>query len=107
MNIRLGEGAVRFRISCGELKLLLAGERLEERLTLAGRPVLLTIEPSGAELEFIYEDGHIGLRAPLHSLTELDSGRNKEGVSANTGGTALSLQVDLKTYARTKQGAHK
>jgi hypothetical protein len=105
MNIRIGEGAVRFRISTEELKLLLAGKKLEERLTLAGKPVLLAIDPFGGDkaLELLYRRGHIGLKVSPDSLQELDQGgRSKEGISAATDGGTLSLQVDLKTYARQK-----
>lgn len=107
MNIRIGEGAVRFRISCEELELLLTGKNLEETLILAGKPVLLTVEPSGegGELGLVYEEGRIGLRASSASLQELNQkGRQKGGLSYDIGGSAVSLQVDLKTYSRAKQG---
>jgi hypothetical protein len=103
MNIRIGEGAVRFRISAAELKLLLAGKKLEERLILSGKPVLLVIDPSGTGLDFIFQEDRIALNVPPNSLLELEQrGRSKEGISANIGGTAVSLQVDLKTYDRQK-----
>jgi len=100
MNIRLGGGAVRFRISREELKVLRAGKKLEERLILAGKPVLLAIDPSGTKLDFTYQEDWIGLKVSPDSLQELDQrGRSKAGISGNAGGTAVSLQVDLKTYA--------
>ena len=107
MNVRFGEGAVRFRISCEELQSLLGGNKLEESLTLAGKEVLLTIDPSGADqvLDLIYDQGRIGLKTSLYSLRALDQeGRQKEGIINNVGGSALSLQVDLKSYSRQKQG---
>ena len=105
MNIRIGEGAVRFRISEDELKTLLSGKKLEERLVLSGSPVLLTIDPTGGDvaLDFIYEPGHIGLRVSPDCLRTLDQGgRSKGGVSESADDTVISLQVDLKTYARQK-----
>ncbi len=102
MNIRFGEGDIRFRISCEELAQLLAGKKIEEALTLAGKPVLLTVDPSGEGLDFIYEEGRIGLRVSMGSLEELDRlGRKKNGIVSEIGGASLSLQVDLKTYAKT------
>jgi hypothetical protein len=101
MNIRMGDGAVRCRISCEELEFLLTGKKLEEPLTLAGKPVLLTIDPAGEKLSLIYEEGRIGLKAPMNLLKELDQkGRQKSGVVQEVGGASLSLQVDLKTYAK-------
>lgn len=105
MNFRIGEGIVRCRISCEELELLLTGKQLEETMTLAGKPVLLTLDPSGKDLELIYEEGRIGLRAPKDSLKALDrKGQQKSGIVSNTGGATLSLQVDLKTYSRKSSG---
>jgi len=101
MNIRIGEGDVRFRVSCEDLKVLLSGKKLEEKLVLAGTPVSLVIEPSGTKLDFIYAPDRIGLKVPQGMLQSLDeSGRNKEGISGDTGGTRISLQVDLKSYSR-------
>jgi hypothetical protein len=103
MNVRFGEGAVRFRISTEELALLLAGKKIEEPLILAGKHVLLTLDPSGTgkELDFVYEDGRIGLKASKSSLEELDrQGRQKDGIASQSDGSAISLQVDLKTYSR-------
>lgn len=105
MNIRMGDGAVRCRISCEELKVLLAGKKLEEPLILAGKPILLTIDPAGEGLALIYEESRIGLKAPMHLLKELDEkGRQKDGIVQEVGGASLSLQVDLKTYAKAGRG---
>ncbi len=106
MNIRMGGGSVRYRISCEELRRLLEGGRVEETLVLAGKPVLLTVESSGGdELICIYEEGWIGLKTPKKSLQELEQkGRRKEGIVSTADGSTLSLQVDLKTYLQTKQG---
>lgn len=106
MNIRLGEGAVRFKISCEELKCLLAGKKIEDLLTFSDKQLLLTVDPSGTgqELDFVYEEGRIGLKIPRILLEELDrKGRQKDGIVSQLGGSAISLQVDLKTYSRTKQ----
>jgi len=104
MNIRIGDGTVRCRISREELELLLTGKKIEEALILAGKPVLLTIDPSGEGLEFIYEDGRIGLRASMEALAELERmGRKKSGIAGEIGGASLSLQVDLKTYAKASR----
>ena len=105
MNIRMGEGAVRCRISCEELKVLLAGKKLEEPLILAGKPILLTIDPAGESLALIYEEGRIGLKVSENLLKELDQkGRQKNGIAQEVGGASLSLQVDLKTYAKAGRG---
>lgn len=106
MNVRFGGGTVRFRISYEELQLLLTGKKIEETLTLAGKTVLLTIDPSadGETLDFIYDAGLIGLKVSKSSLQGLDeNGRKKGGIVSNIGGLSISLQVDLKTYSRTKQ----
>lgn len=108
MYIRLGQKTVRYRISCEELKRLLNGDKLKEMIVMAGKQVALTINavPKDGKLDFIYEEGRLGLIAPIKLLRELaESGRQKEGVSNESGGSLVSLEVDLKTYPRTSQVA--
>lgn len=103
MNVRFGDGIVRFRISHEELQLLLTGKRIEEPLSLAGKTVLLTIDSSGTNdaLNLIYDQDRIGLKTSLDYLRELDrKGRQKEGIINDDNGSVLSLQVDMKTYPR-------
>ena len=107
MNIRMGDGGIRFRISCEELAALLQGKMVEELLNLAGKAVQLAIDPSGegGELSLIYEEGRISLKVSRDILQGLDQqGRKKEGAIHDMNGSPVSLQVDLKTYSRAKRG---
>lgn len=103
MNVRLGEGAVRFRISCEELERLLAGKKLMETLVFSAQRIVFTIDPSGEDMATLFEDGHLGLSVSrLHLDTLNKKGRQKNGIVKTIDGIALSLQVDLKTYPRAK-----
>ena len=103
MNVKLEEGALRFRISDKELDYLLQGTGLSLELNIAGRKLSAFIVPddSAAGLFPLYSQDNIQLLVSPEKIRELESlGRSREGVSRECEGVLVSLQVDFRTQKK-------
>jgi hypothetical protein len=103
MNVKLEEGALRFRISDEELRTLLQGYGLSVSLTIAGKTLSAFIVPGDPAAGFspLYEQDNIRLQVPPEKLKELERlGRSRDGIFQECGGVLVSLQVDFRTQKK-------
>jgi hypothetical protein len=100
MNVKIEEGALRFRISDDEMKMLLLGNSLSVSLNIAGNTLSAGIAPGDVAAGFSlgYEQGNIRLYISRDKIRDLeDLGRSRDGISQECSGVIVSLQVDFRT----------
>lgn len=103
MNIRLGPEKVCFKISADELKTLLAGQPLRERIVLGGHGIGLSIHPVATDgaMSATYSADTLRLCLAPEKVRELaDMGRSREGLTCDGNGIRVELLVDFRTQKR-------
>lgn len=101
MNIRFGDGEVRFRISAEELESLRKGGAVQETVRIGSEALNFEIGPCGdsRDLTAHLRLGVVRLCVPPDKLEALaDMGRSREGLACRADGTVLRLQVDVRAY---------
>ena len=100
MNVRLGEAAIRFRISVDELACLLSGRALHETVAVGVHHIHLSIqvEAGSSPLRCVIKGDDIILYISANDCELLNTKRSKQGVGTRGGATEIAIQVDLKSY---------
>lgn len=101
MNLKIEEQNLTFKISKEELASLLEGHSLNTKINFIDKSFIVAIYPKGTYLETDLlcknDDIYLTISVPNKKLKELESlGKNREGVSCNSNGVMISLQVDIR-----------
>lgn len=108
MNLKLAANSITCKISPDELCQLEAGERLH--LTIGTRPLALALEILPCEAKLTFTATHrdqalrLALAMPPEALAALAAlGRNRDGISLQSDGVELNVQVDIRNDKRPHQ----
>lgn len=99
MNVKLGNAAVRYKITQEELQKLLKQEALKEKIGPGKSEFTIKIQPcdNKKQAEINFERHSLVLYLPKANIKELfDMGRSKEGLRFKQEEVSLQIQVDIR-----------
>jgi hypothetical protein len=110
MNVKIDNQSILFKITEEELYVLQAGRKVNVNLSVATLGICFEILPHAqAETlslasKYMGKETAVALRVSAQAVQRLvDMGKDRDGISINSGGNTLTLQVDMKSDNRPRK----